>query len=126
MDLPIKDEIKCWLEDGNNSTNSHLIVVCDTFDYEYYPVYVKNDEDVKEKMGKYNSNNMQKIMEVYDYSLDLNMQLNEGRTYHTNTKVKSSVERPPANNNLSITPLPIVAKKGQRVLLKVFIKGVKI
>jgi len=42
-----------------------LIVVCDQFDWEDYPVYVTATEDVNEKRKLYNGANMQKIMEVY-------------------------------------------------------------
>ena len=45
--LPSEDIIK-WLKEGNDGSNSHMIVVCDTFSWEDYPVYVKRGEDVKE------------------------------------------------------------------------------
>lgn len=42
-----------------------MIVVCDTYDYEDYPVYCSK-EDFKEKFMSHNGVNMQRIMEVYD------------------------------------------------------------
>jgi hypothetical protein len=53
-----------WVTQGNQEGASHLIVVCDTFSYEDYPVFVKPEEDLEEKKKKYNGVNMQKIMEV--------------------------------------------------------------
>lgn len=45
---------------------THVIIVCDTFDHEDYPVYVKAGESVKERFAHYNGPNMQRVMEVYD------------------------------------------------------------
>lgn len=60
---------------------SHMIVVCDTFDYEDYPVHVERTENIHDKIREY-SENMQKIMEVYNYDLDLDEQLNEGMSWN--------------------------------------------
>ena len=84
-----KEEIKRLLMNGNTKEYSHMIVFCDTFDYEDFIVYVKYDEDVeqiikeKRKLG-----NMIKVMEVYNYNLDLEMQLNEYRANHIEPKKK--------------------------------------
>jgi hypothetical protein len=60
-----KEEIKGWIKRGKDQGATHLIVVCDTFDWEDYPAYVTATEDVNEKRKLYNGPNMQKIMEVY-------------------------------------------------------------
>ena len=84
-----KEEIKRLLMNGNTKEYSHMIVFCDTFDYEDFIVYVKYDEDVEQiikeerKLG-----NMIKVMEVYNYNLDLEMQLNEYRANHIEPKIK--------------------------------------
>jgi len=56
-----------------------LIVACDTFSFEDYPVYVMPGEDVRErcKLGE-----MQSIMEVYNLSMDLDKQLGEHRSFN--------------------------------------------
>ncbi len=59
-----------------------MIVVCDTFDHEDYPVYVKPGEDVRKKYAEYDGPNMQRVMEVYALHLDLESQLNEHRAKH--------------------------------------------
>lgn len=71
-----KEAIREWLfsDDGRNCT--HMIVVCDTFDHENYPVYVKEGESIIKMMKKYDGKNMQRIDEVYNYNLDLEEQLN--------------------------------------------------
>ena len=80
--MTTKNEIKNWFQQGVDTKATHMIIVCDTFDYEDYPVYVKQDEKVSEVLPKYDRSNMQKIMEVYDLSLDMKMQLEESRAYH--------------------------------------------
>ena len=65
-----------------NKDVTHMIVVCDTFSYEDYPVYVTKKERVTEKFSEYDRKNMQKVMEVYSYQRDLEAQLNEQRAFH--------------------------------------------
>ena len=78
-----KEEIKQIIMSGNTLEYSHCIIVCDTFEYEDYPVYVKHGEDIYEYIKYYNDcNRMSKIMEIYNYNLDLDEQLKEIRAYH--------------------------------------------
>ena len=87
-----KETIKRLLMDGNNGQYSHMIIFCDTFDYEDYPVYVKYDEDIEKIIrSKVKPGNMTKVMEIYNYNLDLNMQLNEYRAHHIEPKVKKRI-----------------------------------
>jgi len=81
-----KKEIRQWLEDAEKEGATHVIIVCDTFDHEDYPVKVMPEDDVKKKMCEYSfdAGNMQKVMEVYSltgkYTID--MQLDEFRAFH--------------------------------------------
>lgn len=61
-----REDLKRWFEEGIAQGATHMIVVCDTFDYEDFPVYVKVGEDIEDKAVKYNGPNMAKIMEVYN------------------------------------------------------------
>jgi hypothetical protein len=89
-DIMTKEEIRKIVLGGNTGEYSHLLIVCDTFDYEDYPVYVKYGEDIKSMAAHYNNcNNMSRIMEIYNYNLDLEKQLNETRSYHIDPLVKS-------------------------------------
>lgn len=60
-----KKTIQGWFEEGRKQHATHMIVVCDTFDFEDYPVYVSMKENVHEVKAKYDSKDMQKVMEVY-------------------------------------------------------------
>jgi len=44
-------------------TPTHMVVVCDSFDYEDYPVYTS---DPAATVKKYEAKSMQRVMEVYD------------------------------------------------------------
>jgi hypothetical protein len=76
------DDIRKWLKDAQESGSSHLIVVCDTFDYDDYPVPVMPDENVRDIYNRYDDKDMQKVMEVYSLRRDIEEQLNEHRAFH--------------------------------------------
>lgn len=77
-----REDIKEWCERGIKEGATHMIVVCDTFDWEDYPVYVKKGEDAKKKYEQYASGaNMQKVMEVYNLTKDLTAQLSKHRNF---------------------------------------------
>ena len=78
-----RQEIREWLEAAKEEENiSHVIIVCDTFDYEDYPISVKRGWDIKKVIKQYNMENMQRIMEIYNLDMDMEKQLNEPRAYH--------------------------------------------
>lgn len=75
-----KEKIKQWLSFAKKHGATHLLVVCDTWDYEDYPVEVKKGEDVRRIYEAHNGPNMQTVMEVYNLSLDFETQLNQDRS----------------------------------------------
>jgi len=80
--MTTKDDIIRWLEAGLDKKATHMIVVCDSFDHEDYPVYVKQGQDARERAAEYDGKNMQRIMEVYNFSIDLKEQLAERRAFN--------------------------------------------
>jgi hypothetical protein len=80
--MTTQEDIRAWLRERQRKDITHMLVVCDTFDHEDYPVYVTRDEDVRETYRKYEGKNMQRVMEVYSFGKDLEVQLNEGRAFH--------------------------------------------
>ncbi len=68
-------QIRGWLAEATKKGASHLVVVCDTWDHEDYPVYVMPGEDVQKRVEFYNGPNMQKVMEVYSMKKDLEAQV---------------------------------------------------
>lgn len=76
-------EITAWFDQMKSQGATHMVIVCDTFDYEDYPVPVSTSEDVHEVVEQYTDKNMQRVMEVYDLSRDKNEQINTpGRVFN--------------------------------------------
>lgn len=77
-----KSEIRRWLKEAKEIQATHMIVVCDTFSYEDYPVYVFPFEDVHTVHNKYDNREMQRVMEVYSMAIPIEEQLDENRAFH--------------------------------------------
>ena len=78
-----KYEIASWLDRlYEDESLSHMIVVCDTYDWEDYPVYVSKTEALVDAMESYDGSNMQRVMEVYSRNHDREAQLAESRAFH--------------------------------------------
>lgn len=65
MAATLKD-IARWFEDGKKDKASFMIVMCDTFDHEDYPVYVYAASQFAGVYAEKARAPMQRIMEVYD------------------------------------------------------------
>ena len=79
--MTTREDIKQWLERADPE-DTHMIVVCDTYDWDDYPVFVKNNQDVREIEKEYQGKSMQKVMEVYRLDLDHEQQLDSGRSFN--------------------------------------------
>jgi hypothetical protein len=75
-------DIRKWFENGNIDNNTHMIVVCDTFDWDDYPVYVSKDQNVRKRYDQIHGVNMQIVMEVYSYSISIEEQLNQTKCFN--------------------------------------------
>ena len=78
--MTTRQEISDWFDNGVRGHASHMLVVCDTFDWEDYPVYVHKSANAKDVWIKTHDKNMQKVMEVYNLSLPKKEQLDQERT----------------------------------------------
>jgi hypothetical protein len=80
-----REEISKWFDRGLESNHIYMLVVCDTFDWDDYPVFTNSDEEC---ISKYNRpGDMQKVMEVYDLRQDKQEQMNERRCFRLPTIV---------------------------------------
>lgn len=80
-----KKEIMETVMMGATGEYSHCIIYCDHWDYTDSCRYVKYDENINSVIDNIKSGGspgMFSIEEIYNYNLDLNKQLNEGRSYH--------------------------------------------
>lgn len=66
-----KEDIRSWLKRGKESGATHMIVVCDTYDHEDYPVYVMPDENVRTKSEQFNGKNIEKELRVLEVAIGL-------------------------------------------------------
>ena len=63
--MTTRSQIERWFNRGVKEGATHMLVVCDTWDYEDYPVYVKPGEDPREIVQRKATGNMQRLMECY-------------------------------------------------------------
>ncbi len=82
MSAASKFQIREWLNEGLAQGATHVIIVCDTFDYDDYPVYVMSGQDARKIKEEYDGKGMQKVMEVYKLSMDLETQLAQFRSFN--------------------------------------------
>lgn len=82
-DIASREDIKGYLEKGKKNGAKYMLMVCDTFDYEDYPVYVKENEKLVDVINKYDGKNMQEIQEIYNLEIDIDEQLNKDRVWNT-------------------------------------------
>lgn len=65
-----REDVDRWIGEAKKRGATHIVSVCDTFDYDDYPVYVMPDENVNEVKMKYDGVNMQRINEVITINQD--------------------------------------------------------
>lgn len=76
-------EISGWFDQGIKQGATHMLIVCDTFDYDDYPIYIMPGEDAREKASSIISqHDMQDLMEVYNLSQDKQTQMDEHRVFN--------------------------------------------
>ncbi len=73
-----REDIAKWFDRGVAEGKSHMAVVCDTFDWEDYPVYFSSGMDAR----AFIPGSMQKLMEVYALHMPKTEQMNERRSFH--------------------------------------------
>lgn len=75
--MTTKTEIREWLERGREKGATHMIVACDTFDWEDYPVFVEPGDDARKIAEQH-----EKVMEVYRLDMDWAEQLSAARAFN--------------------------------------------
>jgi hypothetical protein len=74
-----RQDIAGWFDEGAKDGATHMIVVCDTFDHDDYPIFCKGAAACLDQYKKHDGANMQRVMEVYDLRADKAEQMNELR-----------------------------------------------
>lgn len=77
-----RSEIMAWLNRGKAQDASHVVVVCDTFDYDDFPVFCSSRDEAVKINDEYEKKEGYRVMEVYDLSLSIPDQMAERRAFH--------------------------------------------
>lgn len=80
--MTTREQISVWFDEGLAQGATHMIVACDTFDHDDYPVYCTSNKATLERYKSLDNVNMQKVMEVYDLKADKAAQMQEHRAFH--------------------------------------------
>lgn len=74
-----REEVDGWIKEAKENSIGYIISVCDTFDFDDYPVFCKGIKELDEKFVFYDGVNMQKVNEIIrinaDGSVDENLNL---------------------------------------------------
>ena len=94
-----------WFDAGVEKGATHMIVVCDTFSFEDFPVYVMPEEDVHTRKSEYDDTNMHRITGVYSMSVDKDYQLD------MKSPPRGAVEQPSESlENIREQPTAVIVK----------------
>jgi hypothetical protein len=78
-----RHQLSTWFDRGVAGGNKRMVIKCDTFDMDEgdccYPVYSDSTgDDLREEIRK----NGDRLMEVYDLTMDKEIQMSESRAFH--------------------------------------------
>jgi hypothetical protein len=59
-----RDDVNRWIETAKAHGSKFILSVCDTFDYDDYPVYCDNLKEVEEEYQHHHGVNMQWVNEI--------------------------------------------------------------
>lgn len=76
-----RQEISKWFDEMKSLGHEYLLVVCDTFDHEDYPVGVSK-RAIRTVVDEYNKQPLQRVIECYDLSMDKDTQMSEYRAWN--------------------------------------------
>jgi len=76
-----RGDVNRWIETAKKNGDNYIISVCDTFDYDDYPIYCKSKGTAKEQFEEHNGHNMQRVNEI--------IRINEDGTVTENLTIHS-------------------------------------
>jgi hypothetical protein len=78
-----REVISGWMDRGIEQGATHMLVISDTFSYEYSSRYVRKSEDPRTVEQEYDAQSMSSVAEIYNLSLPKDPQLDETRARHS-------------------------------------------
>ena len=91
-----RQDIEGWFDRGVTNGARHMLVVCDAFDHDDYPVFTHSDAECLKRYD--DPGNMQSVMEVYDLRADKAEQMNERRAMRLPKAANVVIEGLPAGS----------------------------
>ena len=85
-----KSEIASWVKTAHKTGYRWMLVGVDMFDHEDYPVFIKTDDELWERIDQFRKQTGSmddRLIECYDLSMDLDSQLDERRAWHLPTRL---------------------------------------
>lgn len=79
--MTTRAEIEVWFDRGVAKSATHMLIICDTFDWSDFPVYVTAEQNSREVAKGYSGDGY-KIMECYSLSMDKKKQMMEHRAFN--------------------------------------------
>ena len=68
-----REDIEGWFKRGVAEGMAYMLVICDSFDYSYYPSYFDTADAAK--AAKLHPGEMQRVIEIYDLAADMQAQM---------------------------------------------------
>lgn len=68
--IATRKKINKWVKTAKENDIKFIISVCDTFEFDDYPVYCKEMKELKEKFIDYDGVNMQQVNEIINIKED--------------------------------------------------------
>lgn len=65
-----RTDVDRWIATAKEEGNKFIISVCDTFDYDDYPMYAKDEKELEKKKEEVRNASMQRINEVITINED--------------------------------------------------------
>lgn len=59
-----REDVDYWIETAKSKGCKFIISICDRFDYDDYPVYIKDLDELIMRVDEYDGFNMQSINEI--------------------------------------------------------------
>lgn len=77
-----REDISGWFDEGVKQGATHMLVICDQFDWDDFPVYIPEGFDAKKTADARNGQNMERVMECYNLRMDKDAQLKQTRAFN--------------------------------------------
>lgn len=84
--IPTREEyvskVRDWLQEGKLKRSAFVIIAFDQSKGNLFSVFVSNSNALQQKIKSFNDNAFVNALEVYNLSMDLEIQLKQGRSWN--------------------------------------------